>query len=141
YFYLGDPYLTNSIRDQIKRTKFSDIIRRNTGLSNIAVNAFITDSCDEEEEITTKAITTEVVPRSEYKIYPNPVRDLLTIDMSGLEKPTSIKIVRSDGVLIKTIVPDGKQQLQINTTGLTSGIYIVNITNSKEIKSFSFVKL
>jgi hypothetical protein len=141
YFYLNDPYLSNAIRDQIKRTKFSDIIRRNTGLSNIAVNAFRTDSCEEEEGITIQAITTEVVPKAVYKIYPNPVRDLLTIDMTGLETPTSIKIVRSDGVLIKTIVPDGKQLLQVNTIGLTSGIYMVNITNSKETKSFSFVKL
>jgi hypothetical protein len=141
YFYLNDPYLSNSLRDQIKRTKFSDIIRRNTGLSNIAVNAFRTDSCD-EEEITTRAITTEVVPKAEYKIFPNPVRDLLTIDMTGLEIPTSIKIVGYDGVLVRTIVPgNGKQLVQVNTTGLTSGIYIVNITTSRETKSFSFVKL
>ena len=59
YFYLNDPYLPNAIREQIKRTKFSDIIRRNTGLSNIAVNAFRTDSCNGDEEITTKAITPE----------------------------------------------------------------------------------
>ena len=93
YFYLNDPNLPNAIREQIKRTKFSDVIRRNTGLSNIAVNAFRTDSC-EEEEITTKAITPEAMPKAEYKIYPNPVRDLLTIDMTGLEKPTSIKVIR-----------------------------------------------
>ena len=55
YFYLNDPYLPNAIRDQIKRTKFSDIIRRNTGLSNIAVNAFRTDSCDEEERNNNKS--------------------------------------------------------------------------------------
>jgi len=143
YFYLNDPYLPNAIRNQIKRTKLSDIIRRNTGLSNIAVNAFLTDSCDEEEEtITTRAITAEELPRTEYKMYPNPVRDLLTIDMTGLEKPTSIKLVRSDGVLIKTIVPgDGKELLQVNTTGLSSGVYMVNITTSKGTRSFSFVKL
>ena len=142
YFYLNDPYLPNAIRDQIKRTKFSDIIRRNTGLSNIAVNAFRTDSCDDDEQITTKTITPEALPKTEYRIYPNPVRDLLTIDMTGLEKPTSIKVIRSDGVLVKTIVPaDGKQLLQVNTTGLTSGVYIVNIVNSKGTKSFSFVKM
>jgi hypothetical protein len=142
YFYLNDPYLPNATRDQIKRTKFSDIIRRNTGLSNIAANAFRTDSCDEEEKITTRAITPEAVPKAEYKIYPNPVRDLLTIDMTGLEKPTFIKVIRSDGVLIKTVVPaDDKQLLQVNTTGLTSGIYMVNIVTSKGTKSFSFVKM
>jgi hypothetical protein len=71
YFYLNDPYLPNVTREQIKRTKFSDIIRRNTGLSNIAINAFRTDACDGEEEITTRAITTEAVPKAGYKIYPN----------------------------------------------------------------------
>ena len=142
YFYLNDPYLPNAIRDQVKRTKFSDIIKRNTGLSNIAVNAFLTDSCDEAPEVTTKAITVEAVPRAEYKIYPNPVRDQLTIDMTGLERPTSVNLVRSDGVLIKTVVPgDANQLLQVNTTGLTSGIYMVTIITSKGTKSFSFVKL
>ena len=142
YFYLNDPYLPNAIRDRIKRTKFSDIIKRNTGLSNIADNAFRTDSCDEVPEVTNKAIATEAAPRAEYKIYPNPVRDQLTIDVTGLEKPTSINLVRSDGVLIKSIVPgDGNQLLQVNTTGLTSGIYLVNIITSKGTRSFSFVKL
>ena len=142
YFYLNDPYLPNAIRDQVKRTKFSDIIKRNTGLSNIAVNAFLTDSCDEAPEVTTKAITVEAVPRAEYKIYPNPVRDQLTIDMTGLERPTSVNLVRSDGMLIKTVVPgDANQLLQVNTTGLTSGIYMVTIITSKGTKSFSFVKL
>jgi hypothetical protein len=62
--------------------------------------------------------------------------------MTGLEKPTSIKAIRSDGVLIKTIIPGGdKQLLQVNTSGLTSGIYMVNIVTSKETKSFSFVKM
>jgi hypothetical protein len=62
--------------------------------------------------------------------------------MTGLEKPTSIKIIRSDGALVKTIIPaDGSQLLQVNTLGLTSGIYIVNIVTAKETKSFSFVKL
>jgi len=141
YFYLNDPYLPAAMRDQIKRTKLSDIIKRNTGLTNIAINPFRTDSCDVEEN-TTKAITPETLPKAEYKIYPNPVRDLLTIDMTGLEKPTSIKVVRSDGVVVRTIVPvEGKELLQVNTTGLTSGIYIVNIITSKETKSFSFVKL
>jgi len=142
YFYLNDPFLPNAIRDQIKRTKFSDIIKRNTGLSNIAVDAFRTNSCDDEEEITTKAITPEALPRTEYKIYPNPVREQLTIDMTGLETPTSIKLVRSDGVLVKTIIPgNGKQLLQLNTMGLTSGIYMVNIVTSNGTRSFSFVKL
>ena len=82
------------------------------------------------------------MPRAEYKIYPNPVRDRLTIDITGLEKPNSIKVIRADGVLVKTIVPgDDKQLLQVNTTGLTSGVYIVNIVNSKGTKSFSFVKM
>src|SRR5205085_6838002 len=128
YFYLGDPFLPNGIRDQIKRTTFSDIIKRNTGLNNFSPTAFKTDSCNEEERTTTKAIAPEAIPKAVYKIYPNPVRDLLTIDMTGMEKPTSIKLLRSDGVVVKTIVPDdGKQLVQVNTTGLTSGIYIVNI--------------
>ena len=141
YFYLNDPYLPNSAREQVQRTKFSDIIKRNTGLSNIAVNAFRTDSCG-EEQITTTAVTPEGLPRTEYKIYPNPVRDQLSIDLTGLEKPSSIKVVRSDGVLIKTIVPaDGNELLQVNTTGMTSGIYMVNIVTTKGTRSFSFVKL
>ena len=61
--------------------------------------------------------------------------------MTGLEKPNAIKVIRSDGVLVKTIVPADDKQAPGKYNSLTSGIYIVNIINSKGTKSFTFVKM
>ena len=142
YFYLGDPYLPNNIREQIKHTTFSDVIKRNTGLDNIEANVFHTDPCEVEQTITSKNITAEAVPNAGYKIYPNPVQNLLNIDLASLEQTNDIKIFSSDGVLVKTITATpGQNRLQLNTSNLTSGTYILNINSVKGTKSFKFVKL
>lgn len=149
YFYLNDPFLPAAIRAQIKNTTFSDVIKRNTGLSNMAANAFRTDSCDvEEETIVSRGLpvnSASDIPatkeNSSFKIYPNPASDVLNIELNSAETAT-IKIFSSSGRLIKGFVT-GKalQNLQVNISELTSGMYIVNVISNKEIKSFSFVKL
>lgn len=143
YFYLNDPFLPNIIREQIKRTKFSDIIKRNTGLSNIETNVFRTDSCHgEEETITQRRIPGESISEMGYRIYPNPVQNILNIDLSGSEESTSIKLYSSNGVLIRTIVAErGQTHLQLNISKLSSGSYFVNINSDNGARSFKFVKL
>jgi len=143
YFYLNDPFLPNIIREQIRRTKFSDIIKRNTGLNNIETNVFRTDSCHEEEEtVTQRRVPAESISELGYRIYPNPVHDLLVIDLAASEQSTSIKLYSSNGVIMKTIVAErGQTHLEVNTSGLPSGSYFVNINSNKGARSFKFVKL
>ena len=149
YFFLNDPYLPNQIRNQVRNTTFSDVIKRNTNLTNILPNAFRTDSCHAEEQVQANRLITTIpqqsIPVIEennlFKAYPNPARDVLNIELNNAETVT-VKIFSASGNLVKGYV-SGKIQknLQINVSGLTRGTYIVNIITNKELKSFSFVKL
>lgn len=145
YFYRGDPYLPANIRDQIRLTTFADVIKRNTTLTNLQKNVFFTEECpgDEEEEITqASAMKAEITNPGQFRIYPNPVRNVLNIDLSNNTTASTIRIYSSEGLLLKTIKTDaGQQRLQVNTNQLTGGMYMVNITSGKETKSFKFVKM
>jgi len=148
YFYLNDPYLPNQIRNEIRNTTFSDVIKRNTDLTNILPNAFRTDSCHfEEEEERQKLITVNprqslpVIEDNQFRAYPNPARDILNIELSNAEAVT-VKIYSASGNLVKGFVTGKIQKnLQVNVSGLTSGTYIVNIITNKGLKSFRLVKL
>jgi peroxidase len=146
YFYLNDPYLPDNIRNQVRNTKFSQIIKRNSGLTNIAVNAFRTDSCHEEEEtkIVSNSLrqTLPVVKEvSQFKVYPNPASDILNIELNNTGAAT-IKIFSATGELVKTIVNGKKEShIQINVSNLTKGVYAINIITNREVKSITFVKM
>ena len=148
YFYLNDPNLPANIRTQIKNTKFSDIIKRNTGLSNIVANVFYTEECEEAvaargvTPTVTKINSTEAIKTNSIKVFPNPARDILNIELGNTDEPTIVKIFSSNGELVKTIATGiNNKYLLINISGLTNGLYAVNIITGKEMKSFTFIKM
>jgi peroxidase len=146
YFYRNDPFLPSSIRDQIKKTTFADVLRRNTSLTNLQRNVFFTEECPEAPEDSTVAnalnMPVEIVDNAEVRIFPNPVADVLNIELHNAGESPTIKIFTTDGLLLKTVTTDGHQNtIQINTSHFTSGMYVVNITTGKGLKSFKFVKL
>ena len=150
YFYLNDPFLPGQIRNQIRNTTFSEVIKRNTNLTNILPNAFRTDSChfEEEEEESRPLITTipqQSIPvieeNNQFRAYPNPAKDVLNIELKNAEAVT-VKIFSTSGNLVKGYVTGKVQKnLRINVAGLTRGTYIVNVITNKETRSFRFVKL
>jgi peroxidase len=143
YFYLNDPFLTDNIRRQVKNTTFSDVIKRNTTLTNIAANVFRTDSCHTEEEVKAAAQKPESIPANDitFNLYPNPVTDVLNIQVPEAAGLYSIKIFSTDGILVKVLTAGSGKTIQVNTSHFTSGMYVVNIITGKELKSFKFVKL
>ena len=144
YFYLSDPFLSNNFRTQIKNTTFSKLIKRNTGLTNIASNVFLTVECPESEEVADArpALTTrEAIVAGNIRIYPNPVRDVLNIDLSN-NKNSSIEIISVTGVVVKQIYAAGENnRVQVNISCLPSGIYAVKINSNGKTKSMRFVKM
>ena len=147
YFYLNDPYLPGNIRDQIRHTSFSDVIRRNTALTNIKANAFITDSCHTEEE-DTKAVTSNSVKTplaksstSDLRVFPNPANESINVELGSVQGSSTIKIFSSDGKLAKTLVIGAKQNnIQIRIGDLKPGIYSLSLFTGTEIKSVKFIR-
>ena len=61
------------------------------------------------------------------QIYPNPVSEQLFI--LGLERPTSIEIIDTNGKNVKTIKNFNASHLDVS--GFTQGIYYMRLTNDK----------
>ena len=147
YFYLYDPNLPANIRTQIKNTKFSDVIKRNTGLTNIVANVFHTEECAEDAvaakgtPAATKIYSTESIKTTGIKVFPNPARDILTVELGNANESSVVKIFSANGELVKTIVSGVNNNLQINISGLAKGFYAINIITGSEMKSFTFIKL
>jgi hypothetical protein len=147
YFYLYDPNLPANIKTQIKNTKFSDVIKRNTGLANLVANVFHTEECAEVDaargtQPVTKINSTETIKTNGIKIFPNPARDVLNVELSNANETSVVKIFSATGELVKTFVTGvNKNNLQINVSGLARGVYAINIITGVEMKSFTFIKL
>ncbi len=146
YFYLNDPFLTDQIRNQIKSTRFSDVIKRNTELTNILGNAFITDSCHNEEEAAARVSTnkpiTEVEMSSGLRIYPNPATSTLNVELLNNAENATIRIYSSTGALVRSANILQQQRLnQISIRDLPAGLYVINVTGKNGSRSISFTKL
>jgi len=147
YFYLYDPYLPENIREQIKNTKFSDVIKRNTGLSNTVENVMHVEPCpgQEEEKFVKDSSKQKIIlpeAKTGVRIYPNPATDVVNINLSGVAGPSTVKIYSSNGELLKTLTTSKLQNyLQVNISGLKKGVYSIQLISVKEMKSFTFVKM
>jgi len=146
YFYLNDPYLPTRTKNKIISTKFSDVLKRNTTLTNLQANVFFTEECPGigEERRMPDTSANEVIKtvKATTGIFPNPVLRELNVTIGDAETSSIIKIFSSQGVLLKTInLAAHQDNMQINLSDLNSGVYLINIYTGKEVRSFKFIKL
>jgi hypothetical protein len=148
YFYLNDPNLPNNIRTQIKSTTFAAIIKRNTGLTSLTNDVFHTEECPgvEGERRAAPPITQlkaqGAIENTELKIFPNPAKDILTVSLGNTGETSTIKIYSANGELMRTIVSGASEKnIQINISGLTKGLYAINIITTKSTRAFTFIKM
>lgn len=76
---------------------------------------------------------------TEFQAYPNPVRNILTIQNGSQWKSTDITIVNTWGdVLLKRVIPDGEYSLDLSE--LPAGIYQLLFRSGENLRSLRFVK-
>lgn len=74
-------------------------------------------------------------------IYPNPAKTSINISLpNGLELPESISIYNNIGQLILSKKINSSNDLTINTSSYSTGVYIVNIIKGSENKTLRFIK-
>ena len=88
-------------------------------------------------DIDGKTSYSNVIPLSlknivSWKLYPNPVKDKLTVELNlAADTKVSVQIISKDGKLLlnadKGTLPQGQQQLNFNTQNLASGSYFIRI--------------
>lgn len=146
YFYLNDPYINRSVLRRIQRTNLADVIERNTTLTNMPSNIFLTDHCLEEEGEVIEVIVEDSTISNE-GVYPNPFNESLNVKLSISEQTSKTKIYlySLDGELMETFHTQNRKsapaEVHINTASLKSGIYIVKIvTAGKETRALKVIK-
>lgn len=78
-----------------------------------------------------------VTRASEMQINPNPVIDILNI--SGEENITKLVIYTADGRKVIEKMPS-KNERSINVRSLVQGVYLIQIFNQNNVKTFKFIK-
>ncbi len=74
-----------------------------------------------------------------YSIYPNPVKDILVIDIIG--KNVVVEIINANGVkLYATVIKQNEETLRIDMESFAAGIYFVNFRHKDYKKTEKIVK-
>jgi hypothetical protein len=76
---------------------------------------------------------------SYFKIYPNPVKDILNIDVKKQIELTSISIFNTLGQQI-LVIPNAQQIKQMDVSSLKTGNYFIKMNTNKGISNAKFIK-
>ncbi|SKB96844.1 Por secretion system C-terminal sorting domain-containing protein [Soonwooa buanensis] len=80
--------------------------------------------------------TQNIAVKSDVKLYPNPVTDVLNIETK--DKVESVKIYNASGQLVNQSKVDADKK--VNVASLTTGVYNVNVTTDKGSQSHKVIK-
>ena len=83
---------------------------------------------------TTTGIINHLLSNNPISVYPNPVTNILNI--TGIDN-TKVEFITDNGSIIHTDISNST----IDLSGFRSGIYILNISNNSQSKSFKIIKL
>jgi hypothetical protein len=78
------------------------------------------------------------------KLYPNPVRNDLQVSVSvSMTGPYTVQVVSGSGepVWMRTDIASGTKRVEINTSGMVSGVYHLVLTDAQGVRTVKkFVK-
>lgn len=72
--------------------------------------------------------------------YPNPVNDLLTIDLTGAATGGTISILTLEGKLLQEQKTNGANTVTLNLSQLPQGIYLCRYVSTTKIKTVKIIK-
>jgi peroxidase len=145
YFYLSDPYLPVTTRNVVSRTRFSDVIKRNTTLTSLQDNVFFTSECpgDVEEAVAVDSTISIITksPVTDARVFPNPSSGSIHVDFGNLTGTVSVRILNTNNKIVKTqTVAAGATGLDMNISDLPAGVYILSLSNGTDMKTLKLVR-
>jgi peroxidase len=148
YFYLNDPYLPFNVRYEVSKTRFADVLQRNTKLTTLQSNVFFTLPCPGETGEDSVALADSVLSptverevNTTARIFPNPATHNLHVDFGNWTEAVHLNIFNTGTALVKSQTASaGAGGTDINISELPPGVYIVTISNGKDLKTFKLVK-
>jgi hypothetical protein len=75
------------------------------------------------------------------KVYPNPIGDILNIDLTGMsETEGTLIILNFEGKTVLSRQVNNEGDLSINISSLPTGIYLCRYASTTEIKTVKIIK-
>ncbi|WP_379963212.1 choice-of-anchor J domain-containing protein [Epilithonimonas sp. UC225_85] len=105
---------------------------------NLIFNGEVIDTCSFVVKVEEKLGTADNTKDKGLQYYPNPVVDKLTVKMDG-DTIDNITIYNFAGSVVKSEKTNAKTA-NIDMRNLSSGVYIVNVRTSTNVKSFKVIK-
>lgn len=100
------------------------------------------DATDSKSFIIGSLSTSDVENLNTVYLYPNPTSHLLSIVVGNkLETPENYTIINTSGQIIKSKKIESQEDLRVNVSNLSQGIYFLKLSKSKfETKTIRFIK-
>lgn len=106
----------------------------------IASGGEFTDIENKNFYINTSLGTNDYSSTNNVSIYPNPASEMLTISIKNAELPKNYRIYNSLCQLLTEKTIKKLEDLTIDTSSLSNGVYFINIFINNETKSIKFIK-
>lgn len=107
---------------------------------NYAVHVYL-DGCSATSEcITITTVSLDALASTGVRVYPNPVSDVLSIELDELNKNTSITILSVEGKQVYSSSQITSTKTTIDTKNWKRGLYIVEIKNEQGTSTVKLVK-
>jgi hypothetical protein len=128
FFFMIDPGLSDEEKDEIRNTRFSDIIRRNTDIKLMQDNVFFAMEHDDIPFANAIVLPVEL----DATIFPNPVVDELHIKVYTFETDDlKVEILNSTGMVVQdftTPVKPGENKFIVDfDRPYAPGLYFVHL--------------
>lgn len=102
-------------------------------LSDLRYLNFSDVSTDLQENLSVKS--------QQLKVYPNPVGDILNIDIAGMsEAEGTLSILNFEGKTMLSRQVNNEDVLSLDISSLPTGIYLCRYSNAAEIKTVKIIK-
>lgn len=98
------------------------------------------DSWSNEEQMGYVGID-DAIELNQVKIGPNPVNNKLFIQIPNtVQNPLNVKVMNINGTLIHQAVYNGKATIELNAHDWKPGIYLLNISNDQQTRTFKILR-
>jgi hypothetical protein len=130
-------YALSSIRKMIFSKGNATILKNDNSTGVYALSGL---SYLSFEDITTGLAEQTELSKPNLLTYPNPVSDVLNVDLRGIESGGTISILTLEGKLLQKQKTNGTSIVTLNLNQLPQGIYLCRYANATEIKTVKIIK-
>lgn len=107
-------------------------------LPNVKFNSYCTSNTDRALSVSDSNLTV----KQNFKFYPNPIQDNLTIEMENLIMVSSINVYNTLSQLVKKISkPTLSKQIEVSLSDLKTGSYLIEVVSNEGKRVKKIIKL